>query len=209
MDTSNWWLGHQVLIAPQWIREVRWFDNMVAVDATADREGRATVRCGDAAEPRPGNGSLSLPASWPHRLLGRGREARESGIPRQTLLLTSRQGSAGRLRRARSIAWRMNRTHRVRCRSDGRRSLPADASTDSITAPRAPSRREGPRLDQSPGPQFHGFAMSFTHPIDMQLIDPITQALRDHLNTARAGALQRVARVDIVDIVAFAVCPYR
>ena len=51
--------------------------------------------------------------------------------------------------------------------------------------------------------------MSFTHPIDMQLIDPITQALRDHLNTARAGALQRVARVDIVDIVAFAVCPYR
>jgi len=34
VDTSNWWLGHQVLIAPQWIREVRWFDNTVAVDAT-------------------------------------------------------------------------------------------------------------------------------------------------------------------------------
>jgi len=34
VDTSNWWLGHQVLIAPQWIREVRWFDNMVAIDAT-------------------------------------------------------------------------------------------------------------------------------------------------------------------------------
>lgn len=34
VDTSNWWLGHQVLIAPQWIREVRWFDNTVAVAAT-------------------------------------------------------------------------------------------------------------------------------------------------------------------------------
>jgi hypothetical protein len=26
VDTNNWWLGHQVLIAPQWIREVRWAD---------------------------------------------------------------------------------------------------------------------------------------------------------------------------------------
>jgi len=141
-----------------------------------------------------------------------------------------------RHRRARSSAWRMNRTHRVRCRSDGRRSLPADASTDSITAPRAPSRREGPRLDQSPGPQFHGSAMSFTHrstgpddgafgnrqsrsvrgpkmvarsnqkAIDMQLIDPIKQAIHDHLNAARAGDFQRVARVDII---AFAVWSYR
>jgi len=32
-DTSNWWMGHQVLIAPQWIQKVR-LDNTVAVDAT-------------------------------------------------------------------------------------------------------------------------------------------------------------------------------
>ena len=31
VDTSNWWLGHQVLIAPQWVREVRWSDSTVAV----------------------------------------------------------------------------------------------------------------------------------------------------------------------------------
>lgn len=32
--TSNWWFGHHVLVAPQWIREVRWFDHTVAIDAT-------------------------------------------------------------------------------------------------------------------------------------------------------------------------------
>ena len=31
VDTSNWWLGHQVLIAPQWVREVRWSDSTVTV----------------------------------------------------------------------------------------------------------------------------------------------------------------------------------
>jgi len=31
VDTNNWWLGHQVLIAPQWVREVRWADTTVSV----------------------------------------------------------------------------------------------------------------------------------------------------------------------------------
>jgi len=34
VDTSNWWLGHQVLIAPQWIQDVSWPDAKVAVDLT-------------------------------------------------------------------------------------------------------------------------------------------------------------------------------
>jgi hypothetical protein len=34
VDTSNWWLGHQVLIAPQWINEVRWSDERVSIDLT-------------------------------------------------------------------------------------------------------------------------------------------------------------------------------
>lgn len=34
VDTSNWWLGHQVLVSPQWIREVRWADKTVAIRAT-------------------------------------------------------------------------------------------------------------------------------------------------------------------------------
>jgi sporulation protein YlmC with PRC-barrel domain len=32
VDTSNWWLGHQVLIAPQWIQEISWLDATVAVN---------------------------------------------------------------------------------------------------------------------------------------------------------------------------------
>lgn len=31
VDTNNWWLGHEVLVAPQWIRGVRWADKMVSV----------------------------------------------------------------------------------------------------------------------------------------------------------------------------------
>jgi hypothetical protein len=34
VDTSNWWLGHQVLIAPQWIQNVSWPDAEVSVDLT-------------------------------------------------------------------------------------------------------------------------------------------------------------------------------
>lgn len=31
VDTSNWWLGHQVLIAPQWIEGVSWGDSKVVL----------------------------------------------------------------------------------------------------------------------------------------------------------------------------------
>lgn len=34
VDTSNWWMGHEVLIAPQWVRQVRWSDAMVSVSLT-------------------------------------------------------------------------------------------------------------------------------------------------------------------------------
>ena len=36
VNTSNWWLGHQVLIAPQWITGVHWTDHSVTVDLTRD-----------------------------------------------------------------------------------------------------------------------------------------------------------------------------
>lgn len=32
VNTSNWWLGHQVLIAPQWINDVSWPEERVSVD---------------------------------------------------------------------------------------------------------------------------------------------------------------------------------
>ncbi|MGO9446300.1 MAG: hypothetical protein ACLPXB_16205 [Thiobacillaceae bacterium] len=34
VDTSNWWLGHQVLIAPQSIQDVSWSDATVLVNLT-------------------------------------------------------------------------------------------------------------------------------------------------------------------------------
>ncbi len=34
VDTSNWWFGHQVLIAPQWIQDVSWADEKVSVNLT-------------------------------------------------------------------------------------------------------------------------------------------------------------------------------
>ena len=36
VNTSNWWLGHKVLIAPQWITDVRWPDEIVSVDLTRE-----------------------------------------------------------------------------------------------------------------------------------------------------------------------------
>jgi len=34
INTSNWWLGHLVLVAPQWIKEVSWSASKVYVDLT-------------------------------------------------------------------------------------------------------------------------------------------------------------------------------
>lgn len=34
VDTSNWWQGHDVLIAPQWIESVSWPDEKISVDLT-------------------------------------------------------------------------------------------------------------------------------------------------------------------------------
>ena len=34
LDTSNWWLGHQVLIPPDWVSDIRWTDAKVSVNLT-------------------------------------------------------------------------------------------------------------------------------------------------------------------------------
>lgn len=47
VDTSNWWLGHQVLIAPQWIVAVSWLDKTVAVSVT-----RQAVKDAPVHDPR-------------------------------------------------------------------------------------------------------------------------------------------------------------
>ena len=37
VDTSNWWLGHQVLVSPQWIQGMNWSARTVSINLT--REG--------------------------------------------------------------------------------------------------------------------------------------------------------------------------
>jgi hypothetical protein len=39
VDTSNWWLGHQVLIAPDWIEHINWATSSVTIDL-----GRQAIR---------------------------------------------------------------------------------------------------------------------------------------------------------------------
>ena len=49
VDTSNWWGGHRVLVAPQWIDAVSWPQAKVTVDLT--REAIRTAPTYDAAAP--------------------------------------------------------------------------------------------------------------------------------------------------------------
>jgi hypothetical protein len=34
VETSNWWFGHKILVAPEWIENVSWPDRQIAVDLT-------------------------------------------------------------------------------------------------------------------------------------------------------------------------------
>lgn len=43
VNTSNWWLGHKVLISPQWIDAVDWSDQTVRVDLTREAVKAAPV----------------------------------------------------------------------------------------------------------------------------------------------------------------------
>jgi hypothetical protein len=49
VNTSNWWLGHDVLVAPEWIVNVSWAESMVTVGLT--REAIKTAPIYDAKQP--------------------------------------------------------------------------------------------------------------------------------------------------------------
>jgi uncharacterized protein YrrD len=36
VDTSTWWAGRKVLLAPKWIREIQWADRLVCVDVSRE-----------------------------------------------------------------------------------------------------------------------------------------------------------------------------
>ncbi len=47
VNTSDWWLGHQVLVAPPWITDISWLDATVSVDLT-----RQAIKDAPAYDPR-------------------------------------------------------------------------------------------------------------------------------------------------------------
>ncbi|MEO8306385.1 MAG: PRC-barrel domain-containing protein [Betaproteobacteria bacterium] len=58
VNTSNWWMGHRVLIAPQWIDNVNWYDATVSVSLT--RQAVKDAPPYDAAAVLDRNGEVSL-----------------------------------------------------------------------------------------------------------------------------------------------------
>jgi hypothetical protein len=49
VDTSNWWMGHQVLISPQWITGIRWYQSSVDIDLTRENiQGSPVFESSDA-----------------------------------------------------------------------------------------------------------------------------------------------------------------
>ncbi len=36
LNTSNWWMGHNILVTPQWITDISWVDKKVSIDLTRE-----------------------------------------------------------------------------------------------------------------------------------------------------------------------------
>ena len=52
VNTSDWWLGHQVLIAPRWIEDISWLEATVSVDLSRDAVKHAPAYDPDALPDR-------------------------------------------------------------------------------------------------------------------------------------------------------------
>lgn len=58
VNTSNWWLGHQVLIAPEWIQSVSWSQSTVTADL--ERQAVKTSRSYDPNTPLSSDSEASI-----------------------------------------------------------------------------------------------------------------------------------------------------
>ena len=52
VNTSDWWLGHQMLVAPPWIADINWLDATVSVDLTRQAVKHAPTYDGKALPSR-------------------------------------------------------------------------------------------------------------------------------------------------------------
>jgi hypothetical protein len=58
VDTSNWWVGHQILLSPEWIREVSWSQSKVVIDLDRQAIKDAPAYDPDSAFVRHSEGTL-------------------------------------------------------------------------------------------------------------------------------------------------------
>ena len=58
VDTSNWWMGHKVLVAPRWITGVHWSDRTVTVDLSREAVKTAPLYETDTAWSRQSDTAL-------------------------------------------------------------------------------------------------------------------------------------------------------
>jgi hypothetical protein len=67
VNSSNWWLGHEVLIAPEWMDDVYWAESKQRRHDASSDEGSAHIRFSEVFEPRTRN--KHIPSLRPYRLL--------------------------------------------------------------------------------------------------------------------------------------------
>ncbi len=58
LNTSNWWVGHQVIVSPEWIKSVSWEEHKVTTDLTRQAIKDAPIYNGDEALARDDELSL-------------------------------------------------------------------------------------------------------------------------------------------------------
>ena len=58
VNTSNWWMGHQVLVSPEWIKDIDWAESAVTVDL--DRHAIKDAPVYDPLVPLPREAEISM-----------------------------------------------------------------------------------------------------------------------------------------------------
>jgi hypothetical protein len=58
VNTSNWWVGHQVLVSPEWIRDVDWAESVVTIDLDRQSIKESPTYDADAPLAREAEGAL-------------------------------------------------------------------------------------------------------------------------------------------------------
>jgi hypothetical protein len=58
VNTSNWWIGHQVLVSPEWIRDVDWAESVVTIDLDRQSIKESPTYDADAPLAREAEGAL-------------------------------------------------------------------------------------------------------------------------------------------------------